>query len=123
MLDLRDLEEQAVEGTEDAHVCKGLFYRGRVSSFIDKSGGYTYREYMAPLKRMSCPGCAQCAWLRDSLSESVCYGDAPIIKDIKDGAVYLLKVVNESRDFETGHIDTWDMEFVEVKGDGKKQVG
>lgn len=122
MLDLRNLEEQAMDGAKDAHVCKGLFYRGRVSSFLDKKGGYTYQERMVPLKRMSCPGCDQCEWLRDSLSESVSYGDTPVIKDIKDGAMYSLKVVNESRDFETGHIDSWDMEFVEVSNEGQKQA-
>lgn len=78
MLDLLKLKEAAVDETEDAHVCKGLFYQGWVSVFIDKRGGYTYQERMVPLKRLSCPG-------------------------------------NESRDFETGHIDTWDMEFMEVE--------
>ena len=98
-------------------ICKGRIYRARVSAFIDNRGDYVYRERMVLLKRKSCIGCEECGCLDDMLSEFLSNETPPIIMHIEDGALYSLRVVNESRDWESGMIDDWDMEFVKIKKD------
>lgn len=40
--------------------CKGKFFRCRISVYIDNRGGHVTQIKMAPMKRMSCKGCAEC---------------------------------------------------------------
>ena len=96
-------------------VCKGLIFRGIQNSFIDSSGGYVYTERMRPLKRLSCKGCEQCGWLTDDLKEAIGNGCFPIINGINNGSLYQLKPVNETKDWETGLTDGYDLEFIELK--------
>ena len=55
--------------------------------------------------------------LEEYLHEFACDidGNLPIIQNIKDQALYKLKIVNMSRDWETGYVDEFDLEFVELK--------
>lgn len=96
--------------------CKGKVYRCRVNAFVNSKGEYVYQEKMIPLKRKSCPGCDKCGYLEDQLPEFVSMGSAAEIQGIEDGAIYRLEVVNESRDWETGIIDDWDLAFIKCEG-------
>jgi len=99
--------------------CKGRIYRGLISAYVGSRGEYVYQEKMLFLKRKSCKGCSDCGFLEEFLHEFACDidGNLPIIKNIKDQALYELKVVNISRDPETGYADDWDLEFIEVKNE------
>ena len=103
--------------------CKGRIYRGRINAYVS-NGKYVYQESMSFLKRESCKGCDKCNFLEDYLHEFACDidGNLPIIKNIKDQALYKLKIVNMSRDWETGYVDEFDLEFVELKSIQSKQV-
>lgn len=92
--------------------CIGKVYRGRRNSFVNKKGEYVYQERMLPLKKQSCPGCKHCDYLFDELYDGL---SLPIIDNIEDGALYRLKVVNESMDWETGIIDDYDLQFVKIE--------
>ena len=94
--------------------CIGLFYRARISYFIDSNNNYAHQERMIPLLRKSCKGCSQCGNLKDMLEESLPYSP-PLLKNIKDGGTYQLQITNVSQDWETGLADDWDIEFVEQK--------
>ncbi len=96
--------------------CKGQIFRGRASVFLNTKGIYIYQERMIPMKRLSCTGCDSCGSLIGLLSEGYLEMDTrPIIQDIEDGALYQLRIVNESKDWETGHVDDFDLEFVKTK--------
>jgi hypothetical protein len=76
------------------------------------------------MKRMSCAGCSHCGALLEDLQERLSlYGDdkfvyAPVVQDAENGALYTLAVANESRDWETGIVDDWDLEFVKINSRG-----
>jgi len=107
--------EQIMDNTDNSNKCKGKIFRGKVNMFLNAKGHYVYQERMIPLKRKSCPGCEYCNYLLDDmLPEFINCGPSPIIQNIVDHALYRLSVVNESRDYETGIIDCWDLEFVKI---------
>ena len=97
------------------HICKGKIYRGIQNAYIGSKGEYVYQERMIPLKRKSCPGCKKCGYLQDAINDELFNESFPIINDIQDQALYELQIVNESRDYESGMIDDWEIEFVKVK--------
>jgi hypothetical protein len=90
--------------------CKGLIYRAHVNGFINKYGNYVYKETMILLKRKSCPGCLQCDWLKEELQEGLLNEVLPICDNIIDNQLYKLQVAR--RDWETGIVDEYDLEFV-----------
>jgi hypothetical protein len=92
--------------------CYGIVYRANVHSFITKRGvGRTVR--LNKLKRFSC-GCEKCRWFEDSIGEIS--EDWPILglESVEHGKTYTITSCNESRDFETGYIDDWDFQVVEL---------
>jgi len=98
------------------NVCKGVFFRARVSGYINSRGAYVYTETMTPLKRISCTGCEECAWIDETLFEIVDDANFPeVIGGIEDRAVYTLDVTGISRDHETGLVDDYDLVFRKVK--------
>ena len=101
--------------SSEKETCKGRIYRGRVNAYVSNDT-YVYQEKMVFLKRLSCKGCDSCGFLIDDLQERSFepkrYG--PIIKNIEDGELYELKVVNIQKDWETGYADDWDLEFVKI---------
>ena len=92
--------------------CNGMVFRGRLNAFVNSKWEYVYQERMLPLKRKSCPGCEQCGYLDEYLHEFTSMGTLPIIENIEHGAIYSLQVVNQSREWETGIVDDWDIEFI-----------
>lgn len=97
------------------NACKGLFYRCRVNKFINNSGSYIEKIQFVPLKRKSCKGCRECGFLIEDLKEFVADDINPIIDEVIDGAIYKLVICHESRDWETGLIDEWELCFKKVK--------
>lgn len=97
--------------------CKGLFFRASTCVYRSDSTGndrFVQKMELRLLKKRSCPGCGRCGIVLDELKEFAAHGSIDLT-DIKHGRIYTPKVTNISRDWETGIIDDWDIEFVEVK--------
>ena len=110
---IKSLSELLEEKTDEP-ICKGKTYRARVNRYINSKDEYVYTERMIPLKRLSCPGCPKCGWMDDEIREHIdC--ETLIHIDIKDGATYSLQVTNVSTDWETGYVDDYTLEFIEIE--------
>lgn len=93
--------------------CKGLFFRGYLQEYWTGEK-YEIKQGFKLLKRKSCPGCFQCRCTKDEIRELIGSGSI-ITPDIKDGALYSIRITNRHTDWESGIIDDWDLEFFEVK--------
>ncbi len=94
--------------------CVGLVYRGRINNFYHK-GTLVHQTKMVKLKRQSCRGCEQCSFLEEDLNEflsSSTNKPAILPEEVIDGKLYTLQVTNISRDYESGFVDDYDLEFV-----------
>lgn len=101
---------------ESIEHCKGVFFRGYRSQYF-QNDKFELKQGVKLLKRKSCPGCSQCAFILDNLQE-LSYTEGAIIfpkYGIENGKLYSVCVVNESRDWESGVVDSWDLEIMEVK--------
>lgn len=101
----------------DAPECKGQVYRCHREYYIGSRGEYVEKVKMVPAKRLSCRGCEQCGSLLDDLQEWVGNDTPPIMPDdpYSDGEYFRLAVTNINRDWESGMVDDWDLEFVKIK--------
>jgi len=97
--------------------CKGIVFRASVSQWMSVQRDINFKKQLRVLKRKSCPGCEQCHWLWDDLSErmSEFYPQDSIIADVEDGKLYTIITTNLSTDWESGIIDGYDLEFIEYK--------
>lgn len=90
-------------------VCDGLFFRVLDSRYISpKYGTICVKREYRPLISKSCKGCAGCDWMMQDLVER----NISFIDGGNHGDIVCLSITNESRDWETGLIDDWDLEFV-----------
>ena len=94
--------------------CKGIYFRVSSNDYVSHDGIYHYQLKIYPLKRMSCRGCAACECLLDDYKIT---GEMPLLpKGINDGDIVELKVIRQSRDWETGIIDGFEPGFVKIGG-------
>lgn len=92
--------------------CKGLIFRGYNNSFFDyKTKRFENKVGFRLLKRKSCKGCEQCWCLLDCLCEGT---DNVIYKEVKNNKLYTLIITNILTDYESGHVDDFDLEFKEI---------
>lgn len=102
-----------MEINENKSDCKGLIFRGKINRYINSKGEYVETNKMSPLKRKSCIGCKKCGWLIEELLEFVSNEYDPLPKEIEHNKLYKLVITNISKDWETGHVDDYDIVFVE----------
>lgn len=106
------------KATEDKD-CKGMVFRCSSSQFtyLEKSGKIVWGEktFMKLLKRDSCPGCDQCAYMFDELHEFSLERDISFRPSLEPGAKYKLTVVDVGVDNETGYCDEWHLAFVKIE--------
>lgn len=95
------------------NTCIGRIYRGHRSIFTTE-GRIEERVSLKLLKRKSCPGCKHCGWEEELISEYVANCDFDM-NHIEDGKLYKVAVVNVTKDWETGYVDDYELEAVEVK--------
>lgn len=93
--------------------CKGLVFRGYVNNFFS-GGKIEMSQGLRLLKRKSCPGCMQCGSMLDDLHEFMC-DEGIIMPDIEPGKLYGVRVTNLSRDYESGYVDSWDVEAYKLE--------
>jgi len=91
-------------------MCKGQRYKANITNFINNQEYFVSTTKMMIQKRLSCPGCEECGG--DLLPGHVTEGDIPLLDNIVHGKIYRLTMVNISRDWESGHIDGYDLKFV-----------
>lgn len=102
MFDLLSIKEEIT--------CKGLYYRCRITYFLNGKGHYLAQERFIPLKRKSCKGCEHCSFILEQLQEDVL--DVGISVDsLENGAIYYLSCTNGPVDWESGFPDSCELEF------------
>ena len=99
------LPKEVIEDEKIKSECKGLFFRLRINNFF-LPHKIAFRNDYKLLKSKSCSGCSQCDWMIDDF-----YNGTQILEDkeIVDGGLYRLGVTNIGRDWETGHVDKYDL--------------
>jgi len=103
----------SIKTKDPSKQCKGLIYRGKRNAFINGRDEYVYSERMMLLKRKSCKGCERCGFLHEELQQSLDMDCLPLMPSyLEDGCLYQLSVTNMSKDWETGYVDDYDLEFV-----------
>ena len=107
MISIKDIFEQEVETK-----CKGLFFRGIVNQYFRPPLGLVQKREVRLLKKISCSGCVLCGWWYDEFAESDT--ERFDLSHIENGKTYTVGTKNESRDWETGCIDMYDVVFNEV---------
>ena len=94
ILDIPDLGKKK-------HNCKGLFFKGTISSFTNDKGHIGTKKYLKLLKGRSCPGCDHCGWIMDFITEEIC--NEPNLDwsfDIQDQKMYVPIITRDSEDIE-----------------------
>jgi hypothetical protein len=107
----------------EAKNCTGLIFRGYVTQYRGGNDGTTINERkgLKLLKRKSCNMCPSCGYDLDMIGEYL--NDGLIdFSPIEDGKLYRVIMTNFGRDWETGIIDEWDYEIVEVKDEDTNSI-
>lgn len=70
--------------------CKGLFWRGNVSTYVTDNGlTIGVKKTLRFLKKMSCSGCEYCGWVMDFIDEDIANDSLlDYIGEIEKGAIY-----------------------------------
>jgi len=61
--ELKPQQLQLLLARNGAHTCPGRFYRIRIQNYFGQRRAICRRLVLHPLKKESCPGCPECAWL------------------------------------------------------------
>lgn len=94
--------------------CKGLYWRGSVSRYLSSHNSIEERISLRFLKRLSCTGCPQCAWLWDELREHIPFQYDYKKEPVEHGALYTYHV-ETSHGYYDSYPEIEDMYFVKVK--------
>ena len=99
---------------KEVKVCQGTIYRADVYQG-KTSRGIGFYVRLNEIKKYSCKGCETCGWQNDYLQEV--NKDWPILdlENAVHGKLYRLTTVNESKDWETGYVDEFDLKIIEYK--------
>lgn len=90
----------------------GLVFRGYIGWYMHK-GILTEKKELRLLKSKSCK-CDKClAWL-DEIENMICL-EAVIFPNIENKKLYTPVVTNVVKDWETGYVDSYNVEFKQVK--------
>jgi hypothetical protein len=125
-------EAEFQERKKKGLVCEGLLFKGYSSEYCN-DGEIGRREGFRLLKRKSCKGYPDCKsydgedisthhcdhWFLEEMSDMLdC--ECVMMPPIEDQELYRVRVINETTDWESGHVDGYDFEFYKVeKDDGK----
>lgn len=97
--------------------CKGVFWRGWVSTYLSQYKSVEVRKSLRLLKRKSCPGCEKCEWIWDFINEEIYGGDmycSDLLSNIENGKTYTYKI-DGGWDWETGIWEIDGFYFKEVE--------
>lgn len=92
--------------------CKGVVFKADVQHCRTQRG-VLFSIRLNKMKRMSCTGCAYCWWLDEDLSNIDSeYWPIIDIEKAEHGKLYTIEMCNVGRDWESGHVDSWDLKLV-----------
>lgn len=116
-----DITEIKFNDEIDPQQCNSLIFKAKVNVFLNSKNEFVYQQRMIPMKKLSCKGCNQCGFLLEELDERISNKDFSMIpENIEHGALYRLETTHISRDWETGIIDDWDLEFIKIEDKKEK---
>lgn len=97
--------------------CQGQIYRYVREVWIGSDGDVNFNDRFRWIKKLSCPGCEKCEWLKEHISFFLhgYYNEMYNHNKVETGKLYKLTITNISTDWETGYVDDWDLEFVPYK--------
>lgn len=105
-----------------ANKCKGLVFRAYSSTFFNyKNGKVEKREGFRLLKSKSCKGCAGTGriacdrWYLDDMDDIINCEGLIFPKYVEHGALYGIRAINITRDWESGYVDGYDFEFFKLE--------
>jgi len=93
--------------------CKGLVFRG-INTTWYSNGRLENKQGIRLLKKKSCPGCLMCGWILEDMDMRPHH---VILPEIISGALYTVVSINETRDWETGYVDDWDLLVKPLEGE------
>lgn len=85
MSDILELEIDEV--VDKANNCKGIFFRGVVSSYISGNTIINQNKSLRLLKRRSCSGCEKCGWFWESINDFL-FSDHLLLSNIEHNKIY-----------------------------------
>ncbi len=116
MMNLSELlQAGALQSSEKQ--CKGLFYRYHLTAYKTKKG-FATTQSLTKLKRMSCTGCEMCFNDEDMIETDLdILQEFPFIlpAGIRNGDIIKPYFVPGHRDWETGHVEEWEIHATVVK--------
>ena len=102
--------------------CKGLIYRARVNTFINKQGEIVETRRMSQMKSLSCKGCKHCDWILDVVAEDLQEPFPPDFSKLEDQKLYELIYIDEGyQDYEYGWQAEGHSEFIKYKEENEIQ--
>lgn len=106
------LSKCVLEKSPDYEPCTGLLFKGYSSTF-SANGRIENRQGVKLLKKKSCK-CLSCMGMLEEIEEAIRsnYLDLPAV--IEEDAFYTARVVEISRDRETGMCDDWQVQIVKL---------
>lgn len=90
--------------------CKGLVFRAHVNQYL-QNGRIVQHKELRLLKRRSCPGCKDCEWLLEQLSESLNL-EMVNLDNVDSPLMYKLEAHIGTDEY--GYVDEAEFEFVET---------
>jgi hypothetical protein len=102
------------DAIENIPKCKGHVFKAHVSSYSTRRGVY-FKTSLIKMKKLSCKGCEHCDWINDVFDEI--NNDWPLIgiENVINGGLYRIVACNESKDWESGMVDSYDLKLEEYK--------
>ena len=109
------MKRYSLETKNNKSKCVGVLVRGIVNIYLHDNVFMENRGFRI-LKNKSCGGCESCGWILDNLNEFY-HNDEPIsnLHIMENKKLYEITYVELSRDFETGYVDDYHFELVEIK--------
>lgn len=103
---------------EKTNSCKGLVYKASINRYISPKTGVISADFkLSPRKKLSCPGCPMCDWIKEDLPEIFCNRNTQNsihnMENMEDGKYYTIVSVVDSTDWETGYVDDYHFELRE----------
>jgi len=109
-----------IEYPNKTDICKGLIFKAKANQYINSNGQFVSTNRLVPVKRKSCLGCEKCHWLVEHAGQDIINGNDLMPVKFKHDCLYQLKVIDWSRDYESGYVDDFIVGFVERGKDDKR---
>ena len=101
--------------------CQGVIFKC-VETTYNTSKGIANTKKLNIIRTLSCNGCSNCGWLLEDL-DNYMHNNRIDISHCEHNNYYELITTNISRDWESGYIDDWDLEFVKIElSDEEKKI-